>query len=438
MTGPGPDRSAPSAPRRPSRRAYLLEQRERHGRRAVAALPVEHPREFATALGRLTVELWGPPGVALAAMQGTACGGDDGATADADADDAAGDRGEGPGDVDTASDDGGADPSGSPDDGGDGPLPWIDTHAHPTGIDTDCLDATCVDAAVAAMESFGVRKSIWMSPPSLNTTGDETEILAAVRMRSDRLLWGAGGTRLNSLIQQTPDSGEVTEEQQRAFRERVQSLLEGGEAVAVGEIAALHLSYSESHPYEETPASTPLFLLLADEAAARDLAIDLHMDAVSEDEATPGFFTAASSRNPAELTANVAALEVLLAHNRDARIVWAHVGRDTTGQMTPDLVRSLVEAHSNLYCQIAPAYGPLRSATAIVDETGTIRPAWLGLLQDHPDRFVLGTDTFYAGTSDDGRLLRQVQDFLAQLPADLALRIGCTNAVAVYGLSGGC
>jgi benzoyl-CoA reductase/2-hydroxyglutaryl-CoA dehydratase subunit BcrC/BadD/HgdB len=64
MTGPGPDRSAPSAPRRPSRRAYLLEQRERHGRRAVAALPVEHPREFATALGRLTVELWGPPGVA--------------------------------------------------------------------------------------------------------------------------------------------------------------------------------------------------------------------------------------------------------------------------------------------------------------------------------------------------------------------------------------
>lgn len=46
------------------RRAYLREQRERHGRGAVAALPVEHPRELATAAGRVTVELWGPPGVA--------------------------------------------------------------------------------------------------------------------------------------------------------------------------------------------------------------------------------------------------------------------------------------------------------------------------------------------------------------------------------------
>ncbi len=30
---------------------------------AVAALPVEHPREFATALGRITREIWGPPGL---------------------------------------------------------------------------------------------------------------------------------------------------------------------------------------------------------------------------------------------------------------------------------------------------------------------------------------------------------------------------------------
>ncbi|NMC70259.1 MAG: 2-hydroxyacyl-CoA dehydratase [Myxococcales bacterium] len=49
---------------RGSRRQHLREQRERHGRGAVAALPVEHPREVATAAGRVTVEIWGPPGVA--------------------------------------------------------------------------------------------------------------------------------------------------------------------------------------------------------------------------------------------------------------------------------------------------------------------------------------------------------------------------------------
>ncbi|MBI5499541.1 MAG: 2-hydroxyacyl-CoA dehydratase [Deltaproteobacteria bacterium] len=52
-----------------SRAGYLREQRERHGRRAIAALPVEHPREFATALGRVTVELWGPPGIAVGQSQ---------------------------------------------------------------------------------------------------------------------------------------------------------------------------------------------------------------------------------------------------------------------------------------------------------------------------------------------------------------------------------
>lgn len=59
------DRATPSGTKPAgSRRAYLREQRERFGRGAVVALPVEHPREVATAAGRVTVELWGPPGVA--------------------------------------------------------------------------------------------------------------------------------------------------------------------------------------------------------------------------------------------------------------------------------------------------------------------------------------------------------------------------------------
>jgi hypothetical protein len=257
-------------------------------------------------------------------------------------------------------------------------------------------------------------------------------------MRPDRLFFGAGGTELNCLIQKTPDTGIVTEEQRRAFMAKVESLLAPGGVAAFGEIAALHLSWAANHPFEETRANTPLFQLLADEAAKRGLAIDLHMDAVSEDEDTPSFFAQASPNNPARLSANVPALEALLAYNRNARIVWAHVGRDTTGQMTPDLVRRLVEAHSNLYCQIAPEYRPLKSPTAIVDGSGTIRPAWLQVIEAHPDRFVLGTDTFYKGTAEDQKVLRMVQHFLGQLPADLALRIGCTNPVAVYGLPSGC
>jgi len=45
-----------------TRREYILAQRARHGRRALAVLPVAYPRELPTALDLLAVELWGPPG----------------------------------------------------------------------------------------------------------------------------------------------------------------------------------------------------------------------------------------------------------------------------------------------------------------------------------------------------------------------------------------
>jgi benzoyl-CoA reductase/2-hydroxyglutaryl-CoA dehydratase subunit BcrC/BadD/HgdB len=40
----------------------VREQRARHGRRALAVLPVHYPKELLTALDVLAVELWGPPG----------------------------------------------------------------------------------------------------------------------------------------------------------------------------------------------------------------------------------------------------------------------------------------------------------------------------------------------------------------------------------------
>jgi benzoyl-CoA reductase/2-hydroxyglutaryl-CoA dehydratase subunit BcrC/BadD/HgdB len=45
-----------------TRRDYVAHQREVHGRKAVAVLPVHYPKEILTALDVLAVELWGPPG----------------------------------------------------------------------------------------------------------------------------------------------------------------------------------------------------------------------------------------------------------------------------------------------------------------------------------------------------------------------------------------
>jgi benzoyl-CoA reductase/2-hydroxyglutaryl-CoA dehydratase subunit BcrC/BadD/HgdB len=44
------------------RNQEIRTQRERHGRKAVAVLPIHYPKELLTALDVLAVELWGPPG----------------------------------------------------------------------------------------------------------------------------------------------------------------------------------------------------------------------------------------------------------------------------------------------------------------------------------------------------------------------------------------
>jgi len=45
-----------------AREPYIRQQREAHGRRSVAVLPVHYPKELLTALDLLAVEVWGPPG----------------------------------------------------------------------------------------------------------------------------------------------------------------------------------------------------------------------------------------------------------------------------------------------------------------------------------------------------------------------------------------
>ncbi len=52
------------------RTTVIREQREQHGRQAVAVLPIYYPKELLTALDLLAVELWGPPGPPRGAQVG--------------------------------------------------------------------------------------------------------------------------------------------------------------------------------------------------------------------------------------------------------------------------------------------------------------------------------------------------------------------------------
>jgi Amidohydrolase len=117
------------------------------------------------------------------------------------------------------------------------------------------------------------------------------------------------------------------------------------------------------------------------------------------------------------------AIEALYRHDPSARIIWAHTGFSTSTAA----VARLIEAHPTLICELSYRSG-------IVDAAGRLTPEWRDLLTRHPDRFLLGSDTWINQRWDSyGSLIQGYRQWLAQLPAEIARRIAFGNAERLFG-----
>lgn len=324
---------------------------------------------------------------------------------------------------------------------GEGPggeLQVIDAHSHLNGkMPGGSADYDgAVKSALERMDKLGIAKTIVMPPPMPDNFPGQYEcedLLPALEKHPGRFAFLGGGGSLNMMIQKSVRLGRTTDSVKKEFRARAEKIAAAG-AVGFGEFTAEHLSMAPRHPYEAAPPDHPLFLLLADIAAAKDLAMDFHMEALEKDLPVPAKYR--NRRNPEKLRGNLAAFERLLAHNRGARIIWAHAGWDNTGQRTPALCRRLLESHSNLYMSIKLEEISLQATSPL--EKGRLKPEWLELFRAFPDRFVLGTDQFYTSPrvpfSWAGRG-QWVKVLLRQLPADLAQKIARDNVFRVFPLA---
>jgi predicted TIM-barrel fold metal-dependent hydrolase len=136
---------------------------------------------------------------------------------------------------------------------------------------------------------------------------------------------------------------------------------------------------------------------------------------------------------PPTLKANIAAFERLLSHNPRARIVWAHAGWDNTGARTPQLMRRLLQAHPNLYAEIKiDPLDPGVNSPLDGGATGRLKPEWLKLFQDFPDRFVIGSDQHYPMPPNQPQRWQAVIGMFNQLPPDLRSKIGVDNVRRIY------
>lgn len=325
-------------------------------------------------------------------------------------------------------------------------IKWIDVHAHLVGGRGGAQDYRgAVEAALQVMDQAGISKMILMPPPQIHgmpALHDYESFLLDVKQHPTRFTFLGGGGSLNVMLQEAGQDTTASERLKVRFEEKAVEILRQG-AAGFGEITAHHLSHLAGHPYESIAADHPLLTLLADIAARYNVLIDFHFDVVASDMKAPEWL--ASPPNPSLLRANLAAFERLLKHNRNAKIVWAHAGSDMLGHWTTDLSRRLLERHPNLYMSMrmgpgrAPQNHPLTKG-------GEIRPDWLRLLQDFPDRFVIGGDQFFVSPSVRGGgpaivfsqrapvLRERTRAFLEALPPDLARKIAYENAIRLYQL----
>jgi hypothetical protein len=116
---------------------------------------------------------------------------------------------------------------------------------------------------------------------------------------------------------------------------------------------------------------------------------------------------------------DIDAVERLLRQWPEARVLWAHSGFDR-----PEAVATALKRHPRLWCDLA-----FRSDHAA---GGRPEPAWRATFEAHPDRFMVGTDTFtperwhYIGPHAD-----HARQWLATLPTALAEAIAWRNADAM-------
>ncbi len=114
-------------------------------------------------------------------------------------------------------------------------------------------------------------------------------------------------------------------------------------------------------------------------------------------------------------------MERLLARYPRVRMIWAHAGMSAG----PGAVERLLDRFPTLWVELS-----LRSDIA---PGGRLDPAWRALFLKHPDRFMVGTDTWVTSRWETlSETMQAVQDWLAQLPRDVAERIAFQNGDRLF------
>ena len=167
-----------------------------------------------------------------------------------------------------------------------------------------------------------------------------------------------------------------------------------------GDQAGPYKGIGEFHLYDSANANGPVARKLMQFAAKNKLAVLAHVDDT--------------------------AIDLLMAHAPDARLVWAHTG---IGGAPVARVDALLDEYPQLM-------GELSYRPGLTCEGGKLCPEWRALLLKYPGRFMIGSDTWVNQRWQYyDELMKGYRNWLGDLPADTARKIAWGNAAGIFGVT---
>lgn len=161
----------------------------------------------------------------------------------------------------------------------------------------------------------------------------------------------------------------------------------------------IYKGVGEFHLFDAKSALTLQIKILLDEVVKRDIYLQVHSGAFP--------------------------VVALLTVNPKVKIIWAHAGMSESA----GTVGALLDKYENLMTEVALRGGDIAPG-------GKLDQAWREVIVRHPDRFMMGTDTWVTERWPDYiNLVEEHRNWIKQLPEEVAERVAFRNAVRIYGIN---
>lgn len=197
------------------------------------------------------------------------------------------------------------------------------------------------------------------------------------------------------------------EREDPALLQELDAMLSTGEFRGIGEISATHFPSAGFGETDFSPTGAMVTGIL-ELARKHRVPVLLHVESTRMDE-----------------------LGTLLERFRDVNVVWAH------GGYTPlFLARRMLQRHPNLYYELSARTWPRHPRSpdyTILRDGERAWPEWLQLVEEMPQRFLVGTDASHRSAESEAMKFASVQSFLRQLQPPARELVARGNLLRLIG-----